>query len=107
MNNTTSRLYLRDNRVSERRELKVVMRSELRGLWIGDSLRYLVKASQPKKLKKALMYVEGRGLLHTFLLCHAVSVYIFWDMVVLNLSDSHGGYGVLVFVTLYVVKEPT
>ncbi|CAN6801710.1 unnamed protein product, partial [Brassica oleracea] len=46
------RLYLRDNRVSERRELKVVMRSELRGLWIGDSLRYLVKASQPKKLKK-------------------------------------------------------
>lgn len=24
------------------------------------------------------MYVEGRGLLHTFLLCHAVSVYIFW-----------------------------
>ncbi|KAH0884581.1 hypothetical protein HID58_060677 [Brassica napus] len=32
-------LYLRDSRVSERRELKVVMRSELRGLWIGDSLR--------------------------------------------------------------------
>ncbi|KAF3603223.1 hypothetical protein F2Q69_00033671 [Brassica cretica] len=45
-------LYLRDSRVSERRELMVVMRSELRGLWIGDSLRYLVKASQPKKLRK-------------------------------------------------------
>ncbi|CAN6813941.1 unnamed protein product [Brassica oleracea] len=45
-----------------------------------EILSYLVKTALAKKFKKA------RGLLHTFLLCHAISVYIFWSCGVFELA---------------------